>query len=205
MTLSTQEVIVVDRWSKEGIIRAKVNIEAGYVNNPKDLGKATNRGVTELTAREYGYKGDMRDLSLEIALDIYNKLWWQRMRLDQIMKMNVLLADRMFDFGINAGRGNCIKSLQRILNVLNRQGKLYDDIEADGGIGPRTLTALEGFIKARGEEGLNRLMFALTCHQVAYYTEISEERKDNEEFTYGWYGRVYQEMPDYATKLGICK
>ncbi|EBX6605131.1 hypothetical protein DS160_25185, partial [Salmonella enterica subsp. enterica serovar Enteritidis] len=99
---------MVDRWSREGIIRAKVNIEAGYVNNPKDLGKATNHGVTELTAREYGYKGDMRDLSLETALDIYNKLWWQRMRLDQIMKMNVLLADRMFDFGINAGRGNCI-------------------------------------------------------------------------------------------------
>ncbi len=25
----------VDRWSMEGIIAAKVNIEAGYVNNPK--------------------------------------------------------------------------------------------------------------------------------------------------------------------------
>ncbi|MCT7475963.1 hypothetical protein N5V81_13350 [Escherichia coli] len=169
------------------------------------MGKATNRGVTELTAREYGYKGDMRDLSLETALDIYNKLWWQRMRLDQIMKMNVLLADRMFDFGINAGRGNCIKSLQRILNVLNRQGKLYDDIEADGGIGPRTLTALEGFIKARGEEGLNRLMFAnLSSGSVTTRKSVKGVRI-TKSFTYGWYGRVYQEMPDYAAKLGMCK
>ena len=26
--------MAVDRWSMEGIIRAKVAIEAGYVNNP---------------------------------------------------------------------------------------------------------------------------------------------------------------------------
>ena len=26
--------MAVDRWSMEGIIAAKVNLEAGYVNNP---------------------------------------------------------------------------------------------------------------------------------------------------------------------------
>ncbi len=195
----------VARFSKEGIIRAKTAIEAGYVNNPNDLGGETNHGITIATAREFGYKGNMRDLTVEQALDIYDRGWWQRMRLDQILAMNVMLADRLFDFGINAGRANAIKSLQRILNVLNRQGKLYSDIDADGGIGTLTLTALAGFIKARGADGLNRLMFALTCHQVAYYTEISEKRVQNEEFTYGWYDRVYREMPDYVVQLGLCK
>lgn len=194
----------VARFSKEGIIRAKTNLEGGYVNNPNDLGGETKCGITIATAREFGYKGNMRDLTIEQALDIYDRGWWQRMRLDQILAMNVMLADRLFDFGINAGRANAIKSLQRILNVLNRQGKLYSDIDADGGIGTLTLTALAGFIKARGADGLNRLMFALTCHQVAYYTEISEKRVQNEEFTYGWYDRVYKEMPDYVVQLGLC-
>lgn len=194
----------VDRWSMEGIIAAKVNIEAGYVNNPNDLGGPTNFGITQATARENGYTGDMRNLTRQMALDIYKKGWWDRMRLDRILAWNPLLADRMFDFGINAGRANCIKSLQRILNVLNRQGKLYADIDADGCIGPATMTALEGFLKARGLDGFNRLMFALTSHQVSYYTEISEKRVQNEEFTYGWYDRVYREMGDYAIKVGVC-
>lgn len=196
--------MAVDRWSMEGIIAAKVNIEAGYVNNPNDLGGPTNFGITQATARENGYTGDMRNLTREMALAIYKKGWWDRMRLDQMLALNPLLADRMFDFGINAGRGNAIKSLQRILNVLNRQGKLYADIDADGGIGTLTMNALAGFMKARGADGLNRLMFALTCHQVSYYTEISEKRVQNEEFTYGWYDRVYREMGDYAIKVGVC-
>lgn len=196
--------MAVDRWSMEGIIAAKVNLEAGYVNNPNDLGGPTNFGITQATAREWGYNGDMRNLTRALALEIYKKGWWDRMRLDQILAWNPLLADRMFDFGINAGRANCIKSLQRILNVLNRQGKLYADIDADGGIGTLTMNALQGFLKARGLDGFNRLMFALTSHQVAYYTEISEKRAANEEFTYGWYDRVYREMGDYAIKVGVC-
>lgn len=198
-------VATAGRWSKRGIIAAKVNIEAGYVNNPKDLGKATNHGITEATAREFGFKGDMRDLTIDEAFDIYDRGWWKRMRLDEIMTYSPMLADRMFDFGINAGRGNCIKSLQRILNVLNRDGKLYSDIDADGGIGRLTLDALAGYAKARKEEGVKRLAFVLSCHQVTYYTEISEKRKDNEEFTYGWYGRVEGEMPEYAKMAGWVK
>lgn len=196
---------MTERFSKEGIIQAKTAIEAGYVNDPNDLGKETNHGITIATAREFNYTGKMRDLTVDQALAIYDKGWWQRMRLDQILAMSPMLADRLFDFGINAGRSNAIKSLQRILNVLNRQGKLYKDIDADGGIGALTMAALAGFIKARGEAGLNRLLFALTCHQVAYYTEISEKRSQNEEFTYGWYDRVFREMPEYSSGLGFCQ
>lgn len=196
--------MAVDRWSMEGIIRAKVAIEAGYVNDPDDLGGETIWGITKATALEYGYKGNMRDMTQATAIAIYKKLWWDRMRLDQIFAWNPLLADRMFDFGINAGRANCIKSLQEILNVLNNEGKLYADIDADGGIGALTMSALQGFLKARGLDGFNRLMFALTCHQVTYYTRISQSRPKNEKFTYGWYDRVYREMGDYAIKVGVC-
>lgn len=197
--------MAVDRFSKEGIIRAKVNIEAGYVNNPDDLGGETIWGVTKATADEYGYKGAMKDMPQSTAFAIYDKLWWQRMRLDQIMVISPQLADRMFDFGINAGRGNCIRELQRILNVLNRQQKLYNDIDADGGIGKLTLDALGGFVRARGKEGVKRIVVELFCHQGYYYTDISEKRKKNEEFTYGWYNRLYLELPELIAALGMNK
>lgn len=194
---------MADRFSKEGIIRAKVDIEAGYVNDPDDLGGETNHGITVATAREFGYKGKMRDMTVAQALDIYDRGWWQRMKLDEIITIQPLLADRMFDFGINAGRANCIRSLQEILNVLNNQGKLYSDIGEDGGIGRLTLGSIASLKKVRGQAGMDRLMFALTCHQVAYYTEISQKRPKNEKFTYGWYDRVYREMATYAQYLNM--
>lgn len=193
------------RFNKENIIRAKVNIEAGYVNNKDDLGGETNHGITIATAREFGYNGSMRDLTVAQALDIYDRGWWQRMMLDQVMEISPVLADRMFDFGINSGRANAVKTLQRLLNVLNRQEKLYPDIVADGGMGKNTLGALKQYVAARGKKGVDILDFVMTCQQVAYYTDISEKRKQNEEFTFGWYDRVFREMPEYVAELGICQ
>lgn len=193
------------RFSKEGIIRAKASIEAGYVNNKNDLGGETNHGITIATAREFGYTGAMKDLTEAQALDIYDKGWWQKMMLDQVLQINPVIADRLFDFGINSGRGNAITVLQRMLNVLNRQGKLYPDIVVDGGMGKNTIASLNSFKAARGDKGLNVLAFSLTCHQVSYYTDISEKRMANEEFTYGWYDRVFREMPEYTVQLGLCQ
>lgn len=191
----------VTRFSREGIIRAKVAIEAGYVNNPNDLGGPTKYGVTQATAREYGYKGDMRDFTQEMALDVYVKMWWNKLYLDDVITLNPLLADRMFDYSINAGRANCVESLQRLLNVLNNQETHYPDITVDKGMGPKTLTAMRSFQAKRGAEGMNYLMMALTGMQTYHYVDISEKRKANETFTYGWLGRIWSEMSTYAKAL----
>lgn len=191
-------------FTKNGIIKAKTAIEAGYSNNKNDLGGETNHGIIVATAREYGYTGPMKDLTVEQAYAIYDKGWWQRMLLDQVLEISPLLADRMFDFGINSGRANAVKTLQRLLNVLNRQEKLYPDIGVDGGMGSGTIGALKKYVAARGKKGVDILNFAMVSHQVAYYTDISEKRKQNEEFTFGWYDRVFQEMPSYAFEMGVC-
>ena len=72
-------------------------------------------------------------------------------------------------------------------------------------MGPKTLGALNAYLNYRKDEGLGILIFALISHQVTYYTEISEKRKKNEKFAYGWYGRVFREMPDYVVKAGLVK
>jgi len=189
------------RFSRMGIIKAKVNIEAGYVKDPDDLGGETIWGVTKATALEYGYKGNMKDMPQSTAYDIYTKLWWNKLLLDDIVAINPLLADRMFDYAINAGRANCVESLQRLLNVLNNQETHYPDIVVDKGMGPKTRDTIKALFAKRGAEGMNYLMMALTGMQTYHYVDISEKRKANEKFTYGWMGRIWGEMSTYAKAL----
>lgn len=185
-------------FTKDAIIRRKTAIESGYVNNPNDLGGETNWGITVATAREYGYKGAMKDLPKQTAFDIYDKLWWQRLRLDEILAFQPFLADRLFDFSINAGRGNAVTILQRILNSLNNMEKSYADLKVDGAMGPATIGSIKSLQAIRGAEGMAILAMALTHCQTYYYLDISEKRKQNETFTYGWFRRVYTEIIEYA-------
>ncbi|HBY8180253.1 hypothetical protein O5202_26195, partial [Escherichia coli] len=66
------------------------------------------------------------------------------------------------------------------------RGKLYPDLIPDGAIGPRTITALKGYLSARGKEGEQVLLRALNCSQGARYLELAEGREANEDFLYGW-------------------
>ena len=48
-----------------------IELEGGYSDHSCDRGGKTKYGITQRTAREHGYTGDMRDLTLEEAKDIY--------------------------------------------------------------------------------------------------------------------------------------
>lgn len=190
---------------KRHIIKDKTAVEAGYVDHPSDLGRATNHGITFATSREwqslwpkYNWNGDMRTLPIELAYEIYDLGWWQRMRLDHILAAYPMLADRMFDFGINAGRGNCCRSFQRVLNVLNRRGRDYDDLVVDGDIGPATLRAFNAFLHRAGTEGAARLTMMMFSMQNYHYVDISEKREANEDFTNGWINRTWRDLKIYA-------
>jgi len=185
-------------FTKEQIIRRKTAIEAGYVNNSNDLGGETIWGVTKATATEYGYKGNMRDMPQSVAFDIYDKMWWQRLRLDEVLAFNPFLADRLYDYSINAGRANAVTSLQRILNSLNNQATFWPDMTVDGAMGPTTLRAMASLQAKRGSEGMAILAMALTHCQTYHYLDISEKRAKNETFTYGWFRRVFVEIQEYA-------
>jgi len=109
-------------------LKEVLGIEAGYVNDKLDSGGATNFGITEATAREAGYTGDMKDLTKEEAIDIYYRLFWKRYHLDLIE--NPEIAKEVFEFGVNAGMRLAIKNLQRAFNILNE-----DIIKEDGVLG----------------------------------------------------------------------
>lgn len=189
----------------EFIIRDKTDVEGGYVDDPDDNGKCTNHGVTQALAEQYkttlktkfGWDGNMRNLTTEMAFFIYKTHFWDKMKLDDVMKRSVFLADRLFDLGINAGKTVAVKNLQRYLNVMNNSQTYWKDIDADGAMGPKSLAALDAYIAKRGATGKDYLIDAMLDMQSTYYIELAERREKDEKFIYGWQARKRRERKRY--------
>lgn len=168
-------------------IDALIEREGGYVNHRSDRGGATRYGITEAVARAHGYSGDMRELPRAEAAAIYRRLYWLRPRFNEVAKRSERIAAELFDTGANMGPAVAATFLQRALTALNRSGKDYPDLTPDGRIGPRTLAALDGYLKARGAAaGEKVLLRALEALQGERYLRLAERRPANEAFLYGW-------------------
>ena len=106
--------------------------EGGYVNHPKDPGKATNRGITIGTLRQYRRPHrvtvqDVKDLGLKETKEIYRRRYWDKVKGD-LLPSGIDLC--VFDFAVNSGTGRSAKFLQRALGVAQ-----------DGKIGPDTIAS----------------------------------------------------------------
>lgn len=174
------------------LIDALIDREGGYVNHRADRGGPTRYGVTQAVAREHGYRGDMRELPLDMAREIAADRYWHSLRLDDIAEMHEPLAEYLFDYGYHSGPGRPGRDLQRLLNVLNRQEDDYPDVAVDGAVGPRTVEALESYHDTRGRPGLDVLAGALNGLRKAFLVGLAEKRESQEAFTYGWLRRVLE-------------
>jgi lysozyme family protein len=116
--------------------------EGGYSDHAADPGGKTRYGVTEAVAREVGYRGDMRDLPLELAQRIYKDRYW-----DAVQAENLPADVRyiVFDGAVNSGVSQSAKWLQRACGVKD-----------DGVIGPQTIRAAN----ALSPDGLKRKILA---------------------------------------------
>lgn len=196
-------------YTKKNIIRDKTGVEGGYVNNPNDRGGETNHGITRSVAVDnqaklhalFGWDGNMKNLTTDMAYWVYEARYWHPMYLDDVIKRHPVIADKMFDVGINAGPPTVVRHIQTLLNLNNRMGKLYPDIKVDGWMGPKTISTLDAYKDRRGVEGMHRLIVMLTCMQGYHYVNITEHREKNEEFFYGWSGRVERDWMNYAEVL----
>lgn len=172
--------------TKDDIFNKILGKEGGYVNHPNDKGGPTNWGITQKTAKAHGYTGDMRNLTRQQALAIYEADYWYGPRFDQIAAVSPGIAAELCDTGVNMGPTVQVKWFQRWLNAFNNQQQLYPDLIADGQIGPRSINALKSFLAKRGLEGEAVLIVALNCSQGQRYLELAEQRPANESFVYGW-------------------
>ena len=139
--------------------------EGGFSNHPDDPGGATMYGITEAVARENGYTGAMRDLTLDFAKSIYRKKYWDACRCDQMPDQ---LRYPLFDGAVNSGPGQSIKWLQVALGV-----------KADGGIGSVTQQAANNCFPAIVRQKM-----------VGARLRFMTERANWPSFSKGWARRI---------------
>ncbi|RXJ10441.1 glycoside hydrolase family 108 protein [Lelliottia nimipressuralis] len=171
--------------TKNEIVDGLLKREGGYVDHPSDKGGPTNWGITAKTALSHGYS-DIRSLTEEQARAIYEADYWYGPRFDQVAEVSPAIADELCDTGVNMGPAFASKFFQRWLSALNLQGKIYPDLEADGRIGPRTISALKALLQYRGKDGELVMLRGLNSSQGARYLELAEAREANEDFLFGW-------------------
>lgn len=183
-------------FNVDDVIDATIKSEGGYSNNPADAGGETNFGITIRVARANGYLGAMRSLGRDEAKRIYKSEFWDAPGFGRVFQISPLIAQELFDTGVNMGPTVPALWLQQCLNAFNNQGRLYPDIAEDadkptGGIGPKTITALQSFLAARlpqvSKLQSERVMLqALNGLQAARYLSLARSRPANEAFAFGW-------------------
>lgn len=171
----------------DDILDDLIRREGGYVDHPDDRGGPTIWGITAAVAKANGWRGDLRNMTRDAARDIYRRRYWIEPRFDLVAALSMPIATELLDTGVNMGPRIAAGFLQRALNALNRLGRDFADIRVDADIGPATIAALRGYLKARpGAEGVAVMLTALNCLQGERYITLAEQRSANEAFVYGW-------------------
>lgn len=158
---------------KNLIVNRTLDLEGGYVNNPRDNGGATNHGVTLNTLRLVEPDAtveDIKNLTQDEARRIYTKIFWDDAKVD---KVPIPLQDLVFDGNINHGVPGMTKVIQRALNDLGAK------VKVDGKLGNNTLNALNAYdAEVLREAILNRRK------------RLYEQHEDFDEFGEGWMNRL---------------
>jgi lysozyme family protein len=153
--------------------------EGGFVNNPKDPGGMTNLGCTKAVWEEHcGHPVDektMRALTPNDVGPLYRRKYWNKVNGDDLPSGVDYVV---FDAAINSGPGRAVKWLQACVGV-----------EPDGGIGPKTLAAVQTF-------DAKQLVKDYTKRRLSFLMDLPTW----DTFGKGWTRRV-NEVEDVGFKL----
>lgn len=151
--------------------------EGGWVNDPDDLGGATNKGVTLSTYMQYcrkkGYPVPtverLKNLSDREWTEILKTMYWDRWKADQIESQSVanILVDWVWASG-NYG----IKIPQKLLGVT-----------VDGIVGPKTIDAVN-------TRNPRELFDMIKIARFDFIEDICRKRPVNNKFKRGWMNRI---------------
>ena len=151
--------------------------EGGFVNDPDDLGGATNKGITIGTFTEYkkrkGQKAptveDLKNISDAEWHDVFKSLYWDRWKADEIKNQSVanIIVDWVWASGVHG-----IKRPQKLLGVAS-----------DGLVGPKTIAAIN-------VADPRKLFDAIKADRAKFIDEICKARPKNEKYRKGWMNRI---------------
>lgn len=154
--------------------------EGKFVDDPADLGGATNMGVTIGTWKQVGYDKDgdgvidVKDLKLLTKDDVINRVlktnYWDRWKADSIKKQSI--ANILVDWVWASGKHGIVRP-QAILGVV-----------ADGIVGNKTLEAVNSYPDQQ------KLFDLIKADRIQFIKEIVDKRPANKRFEKGWLNRI---------------
>lgn len=152
--------------------------EGGFVNDPDDLGGATNKGITIATYEHYckmkGYPKPtierLKNITNEQWTNILKTLYWDKWLADRIINQSV--ANILVDWVWASGRYG-IKLPQKLLGV-----------KIDGIVGNKTLGAVNEY-KDQFE-----LFQMIRSERIEFIDRICVSRPTNNKFKKGWLNRI---------------
>ena len=151
------------------IIEVVLHHEGGYVNDPDDPGGETNFGIAKRSHPDV----DIANLTKEGAKEIYKKHYWDKNKVESLPED---LRHIYFDMCVNQGKSRGVKILQRAANAKGA------DLVVDGGLGPKTIAALDGVELDR-----------VRAYRIKYYADLVTRKPDLEKFYFGWFRRGLEE------------
>ena len=150
------------------IIEVVLHHEGGYVNDPKDPGGETNFGIAKRSHPDV----DIKNLTKDGAKEIYKEHYWDK---NKVESLPLQLRHIYFDMCVNQGKGRAVKILQRAANAKGAE------LKVDGGLGPKTLSAMKGVELQR-----------VRAYRVKYNADLVTRKPDLEKFYFGWFRRALE-------------
>jgi len=176
--------------------------EGGYSNRPVDRGGETYRGVSRVYNPDWlGWpiidkakaspdfpQRLANDQVLDSLVVAFYRSLWGRLHCQSFPTQE--LANIVFDTAILCGETTAVIYLQRSLNALNKQGKLWADIAVDGRPGQATLAAIN-----KAAASANLLVTAMAVLRGYGHLILAEKHQDQEENARGWLNRLIEFLP----------
>lgn len=174
--------------------------EGGYVNDKDDRGGETFKGIARkyhptwsgwelvdsMKSRLQFPSCALNSIVIQPHVDkFYKSNFWDVNLLDEFTSQ--MVANEMFDTGVNMGVQTAAKFLQITLNKLNKVGSLYPNLVEDGKIGNNTIKSLNACIKYKGDSYIYKILNLL---QGERYLDLMDKSETQEKFAYGWLDRV---------------
>lgn len=173
--------------------------EGGYANNSLDKGGETWKGIARNKHPQWqgwmlideaksspGFPENLKQFpALENEVQkFYQEEFWGPIRGNDLPQE---ISNELFESSVNVGPYQGIKFLQNSINILNRNQKLYPDVEADGKMGNETLGATMACIQHRG---IPLLLKFMNVSQGCFFQNLLLLHPDQEEFAISWFSRV---------------
>lgn len=165
--------------------------EGGYVDDPKDNGGETYRGISRRNNPDWcGWKiidalkpvkrGVVinNDELESMVIDFYDEKYYQKLKLDEIN--DLMISAHLLCQSVHSGRSAGIKCLQRSINDVLGDNTLC----VDGAIGNNTIN------KCNELEGNCELINAIVKERKRFYKSIVEKNPSQKKFYQGWLNRV---------------